>query len=376
MKRLLLVAALYVICAVRCEAQFIGYVAPQTESQILATNVACTGALQNFSITNLGQSSHVLSFSSSGANGFRISMSGSWDGTNFAGFSDEITALSGFLQATGYYPVLRVTALCATNAGTFSIQYSGTPSYQIQSTGFADRATYTKILAQSFAANVNSGNISMTTPFGSSAAVILFQYTSNIPAAGGTFTLTSNGLSTAPITLLSGVALNTSLNTQTFLVPVVPSASLTFAYTSGGASASTYNVEVVFFKPGNQLPSADPCQSQWGPFVKQSSAIVAGAAATTQIIPANLANISIYVCGYQVSQVATAGTLQWISGTGVSCGTGTGNLTGAMGVTASQPISYSGPGTIMKVPQGNALCLTTTGAGGTAAGIVTYVFAP
>src|SRR5437899_2681628 len=39
-------------------AQFIGYTSPQTVDQTLASNLACTGGVQNFTITNLGQTQH------------------------------------------------------------------------------------------------------------------------------------------------------------------------------------------------------------------------------------------------------------------------------------------------------------------------------
>jgi hypothetical protein len=130
----------------------------------------------------------------------------------------------------------------------------------------------------------------------------------------------------------------------------------------------------VFSVPGlSSSGTLDPCGS--GTYSKLSAPISAVAgAATTQILAA-LEGLSFYVCGYHLSQLTAAGTLQWVYGTGSNCVTGTTSLTGAMGVTASQPIQYSGPGYVFKTATFKALCLAVTGAG-TASGVVTYVSAP
>ena len=89
------------------------------------------------------------------------------------------------------------------------------------------------------------------------------------------------------------------------------------------------------------------------------------AATTIQLVGASVAPQSLYVTG--INFVASgAGTVQLVYGTGTNCGTGTGNLTGAITVAVGTVIAYgTGTGIILIVPQGNALCATTgTGAAG------------
>lgn len=376
MKRTISALIMFFVLASLARAQFIGYTSPQTVSQILATNVACTGSVQSFKISNFAQSSHVVNFSSSGATGVQVSLEGSWDGTNFFGFSDVAADLSGQLQATGYFPSTRVDVVCQSAAGTFSLLYAGTSSYQLQPSGFADRAGYQKLLGENLAANVNSGTLVSTTPYGLSDALLYFQYTSNTPPAGSTFSITAQTDQTSAISLLSGVTLQATLNTQVFLIPAMAASQLNFSYISGGASASVYTVQIVYFKAGAGIASGDPCQTQWGVFSKASTPVIAGAAATTQLLTTPPAGLSNYVCGFMISQAVLAGTIQFVYGTGVACGTGTNNLTGAMQTIVGQPFVYSGPGFVLKAPPGNAICLVTTGAGATAAGVITSVASP
>jgi hypothetical protein len=295
---------------------------------------------------------------------------------NFLGFSDVAFDTSGQLQATGYYPALAVRAVCPTAAGTFSLQYSGTSSYQFQPVGFVDRVSYSKLLATNFPANASSASLTVTVPYGSSAGLLYFQYNGTGSPVGSTFTLTSSADATQNGTLLNAVPLQANQSLQTFLIPALPTSQLNFTYTTGGASATNYTVQILFFKPGMQIASGDPCQAQWGFASKVGTPITAPAAATTQILAAPAVGLSNYVCGYQISQAVFAGTVQWISGTGANCGTGTTSLTGSMQTIVGQPFTYSGPGWVLKAPAGNAICLVTTGAGATVAGVVTSVVSP
>lgn len=116
--------------------------------------------------------------------------------------------------------------------------------------------------------------------------------------------------------------------------------------------------------------ASDPCQN---PNVAKSSAVVTVGAATTLQIVGLVAGQQIFVCGYQISQAVLAGTLQWTSGTGVNCAATVVTKTGAMQTIVGQPFIYSTGGTVFTVASGSELCLTTTGAGATAAGVVSFV---
>lgn len=140
----------------------------------------------------------------------------------------------------------------------------------------------------------------------------------------------------------------------------------TFLTSAGLAISGTNPLPVTFSATG----ALDPCSDSG--VAKSSAVVTAGAAATTQIVALS-AGKQIFVCGYQISQATLAGTLAWTSGTGVNCAANIVTLTGAMQTIVGQPFTYSGPGTIFTVASGSELCLTTTGAGATAAGVVSFV---
>jgi hypothetical protein len=377
MKRWFLIVALYSICALRCEAQFIGYTSQQSVTSIPFNNSTCTAAGSSVvTVPNIGQGAHFLTLTSSGSTQTLVYvLQGSYDGINFFDISDHGTntqnssAPTG-VTGTGYYPVVGVRTLaCTPGAATFTLKYSGISLTPGIPAGSNQTGQIIKNLALLSPANTALNTVAVHSPFGSSSGILSFVYTAAAGPSGSTLTVACGTNNAFLVNTFGPFTLQTT-QSQLQLFPIAPSSCTWFAvfYTSGGASAASFSIDYAF---SNLSASIDPCQS----FNKSSAVITAAAAATTQIVALN-ATQALYVCGYQMSQVATAATLQWVYGTGASCGTGTTSLTGVMGVTASQPISYGGAGTVMKVPIGNALCLTTTGAGGTAAGIVSYVSVP
>ncbi len=361
----------------RAQAQFLGYVSPQTVQQTLATNTTCTGSAQTFAINNLGQVQHFVSIANvTGASTFTAELDGLDIQGNVFRISDvaqlAVIALprQGAIYGAGYFPRLQFSVTCSPGTATFTASYSGGWGTVPTSAGAFLNASIDKINFNQASATATQTDSQEQTPFGSSSGTLIFSYSSAPTSPGALSVKCSTNLLANPITALS-VNLANKVGPQYFPVPDVACPFATVTYTPG--TGGTVVASEYIFSAAGRTQSTDPC-GQGQP--RQSSTIVAAAAATTQIIAAT-GGISIYVCGYQMSQVATAGTLQWEYGTGASCGTGTTTLTGAMGVTASQPIAYGGAaGTIMTAPQGNALCLVTTGAGGTAAGIVTFVQSP
>ena len=263
MKRALLILALYVVCALRCEAQFIGYVIPQTVQKNLATAVACTGVLQNFLVPNLGQTTHVLQWVNSPASvHFEISLLGSTDGSTFFTFSDVATTPSGILQATGYYPAIEASVVC-TVGSTFTVTYQGTSTFALQPNGFADRASAVKTWAAIAPAGVTLTQ-TITVPYGSSGGLLYFNYSGDPgEPAGSTIIVTSSGLNvagTTPLTIVPAQTIAQNAKMQAWIIPAVPTVQISIKYTTGGASAQTFNGEVQFFKAGQIPYSADPCK--------------------------------------------------------------------------------------------------------------------
>lgn len=97
------------------------------------------------------------------------------------------------------------------------------------------------------------------------------------------------------------------------------------------------------------------------PLNNSSVAINVSTATTTQLVAISGTTV-IYVTSFDVIAGGT-GNITFVYGTGASCGTGTTSLTGAYPLTAQAGISKgSGIGTVLKVPAGNALCVTTSAA--------------
>jgi len=371
MKRLLEFVLVVAVLGGWAQAQFIGYVSPQTVQQTLATNLACTGANQFFPISNLGQTQHYLQIGSvAGATTFKAQLQGLDNQGNPYPVSDVLLFPSGApgvtLRGSGYWPQIRALIQCLPGTATFTMSYSGAWGTTDVNAGSYLVAQVEKPVFTGAAENTNQSSTTQT-PFGSSSAQITFTY--SVAGAGGSLTFTcGNTLQTVTIATYSLASVTTP---QTFYSPDLACIYLGVNYTNNGV-VGTIQVDVLFTEPGHP-GGVDPCQA--GTAVKSSQPFLAAAAGTTQIIPLTT-GMGVYVCGFVMSQIATAGTVQWQYGTGASCGTGNNPLTGAIGVTASQPFSYSGPGTVFKAPTSNAVCLATTGAGGTASGVITYVLAP
>ena len=365
----------------RSAAQFIGYVSPQTVQQTIATNTNCTGAAQTFPINNLGQVQHYLTLASIvNAQTFQAEIDGIDVQGNVYTLSDtaEMPGLSitrqGVLYGSGYYPQLQARITCTPNTATFSASYAGGWGTSAPTGGASLRASIDTVNFFNISATVNQNDSNVPTPFGSSAGTLYFQYNTSTPTGTPTLSVACSTLGVTASTFVTSFTPAATTALQVFQIPDQACPLISIQFTSTG-TGTTLTAEYVFAPPGlSNHASTDPCSA--GTFQKTTAAISAAAGATTQIIAGSTGK-SIYVCGYQMSQVATAGTLQWVYGTGASCGTGTTNLSGAMGVTASQPITYgTGEATVFKVPMGNALCLTTSGAGGTASGIITLIQSP
>lgn len=128
MKKLLILACLW-ISSVAAVGQA-GYFGVGTFSQKIFTN---SNAPAIVAITNIGQSSHWLTFCV--ANGtysvLGIQLEGSYDGSNWFPIADPSSALSGcqVLEASGYFPQLRadfINSIPASGTPTVTAWYSAT----------------------------------------------------------------------------------------------------------------------------------------------------------------------------------------------------------------------------------------------------------
>jgi len=86
--------------------------------------------------------------------------------------------------------------------------------------------------------------------------------------------------------------------------------------------------------------------------------------ATTTLLVTGVSGKSIYVTAVDVISAGT-GNIQFIAGTGATCGTGTVNVTGNYNFVAQVGFTKAaGNGAIWVIPQGFSLCAVTSGAVG------------
>lgn len=251
------------------KAQFLGYVAPQTNQQTLATNVTCTGSQQNFVVANFGQISHIALIPGlpGGVQNFSVAIQGSTDGTNFQNISDIGTTGGGspplIVNAQNYYAVVRVGVVCS--GGNFNLSYTGIAGgVGGQTAGSGVVTQVDKFLANAapagsnFAAPLAPGQ--PTSPFGNSAGQLVFSYSGTGPANSNLRIICQSngtpGTSIASPNVYGPFTLQTTANlVQTFPIPAGPCPNYLVSYTSGGASAANYNLEYLFAQPGLTAPA-------------------------------------------------------------------------------------------------------------------------
>lgn len=86
--------------------------------------------------------------------------------------------------------------------------------------------------------------------------------------------------------------------------------------------------------------------------------------ATTTLLVTGISGKSIYVTAVDVIAAGT-GNIQFIAGTGATCGTGTVNVTGNYNLIAQVGFTKAtGNGVVWVIPQGFSLCAVTSGAVG------------
>lgn len=104
-------------------------------------------------------------------------------------------------------------------------------------------------------------------------------------------------------------------------------------------------------------------QSVFVPATMASVPITVSTATTTRLIT-GVAGKSIYITAVDFIAAGT-GNIQFIAGTGATCGTGTVNISGNYNLTAQVGMTKAaGNGAIWVVPQGFSLCVVTSAAVG------------
>jgi len=232
----------------RCEAQFIGYVSPQTVQQTLATGQACTGSQQLFNVNNLGQTQHYLQVSAvTGATQFTAQILGiDNQGTSYP-ISDPIfTSGAGpnLVKGSGYFPKIQVAVTCSPGTATFSASYSGAWATFDTGAGANLASQIDKLILNGTAEHVTGGN-TFNTPFGTSAGQVSFRY--SVAGAGGTVTVGCVGLIAAQT--IETFPLANTVTKQVFTVADAPCVQIQVIYNNNG-QAGFVTLEYQFAQPG------------------------------------------------------------------------------------------------------------------------------
>lgn len=242
---------LAVLCsALPVRAQFIGYTSPQTVTQ---TALTAANSPTTFSVSNLGQNMHFLSYTKSGTiNVLDLRLEGSNDGVTFFPISDDavdVTTTAGVLYAVGYYPVVRVNLAAIFGGGTITANYTGTSSSSSPPLGtYAPGQVYRKLVINRQSQGTNGG-ATILAPYGSTAGYLLCNSTQGAAfPAGSTISVSqiiaNNGLAFA----LPATSLSAAVST-TIPVNAYPASALSINYLSGGASANDFSCWYIFTPP-------------------------------------------------------------------------------------------------------------------------------
>jgi len=239
---------LLLIGLARSEAQFIGYVSPQTVQQTLATGQLCTGSQQLFNINNIGQTQHYLQISSVvGATQFTAQLLGFDTQGNSYAISDPLFTSAGTnitVEGSGYYPKIQVAITCSPNTGTYNASYSGAWGTFGATVGANLIAQIDKLLFNGTAENLTQSS-QFNTPFGTSAGQLFVRY--SVAGAGGSISVGCIGQQLAQTVETFPLA-NVSTK-QVFNVADSPCVQLLVNYTNNGQTG-TIVVEYQFSQPG------------------------------------------------------------------------------------------------------------------------------
>jgi hypothetical protein len=247
MKKTLAVLIASIALTLTAQAQFIGYVSPQTVQQTLASNLACTGAQQTFFPSNLGQTQHVadIIFFSGNPQKSLVEIDGiDVNGTIFR-ISDVLTNQNGVLAASGYFPKLQISVTCSPGTVSFTLSYSGGSSTASVPVGGYLLAQADKFLWSAIAGNTSPVSSNIPTPYASTAGTVILNWAS-APATGTlTIQCNNNGTGVGSTFVFSTIS---ATGSQAFPVPAVGCTGVTGSFNSAGAGNTS--LEYIFLPPG------------------------------------------------------------------------------------------------------------------------------
>lgn len=246
------------LCPSPARAQFIGFTSPQTVQQLLANQVACTGAAQDFTISNLGQTEHSFTVLTGGSISSFVAIVYGVDVLgNLTQISDAAWAATGSLVPTtivgiGYYPNVKIRVLCSgipPGPSVFTISYSGVTSTPTFNVGSQLKTQLYKSLFSGLGAGASASAVFLT-PFGNSGSTVTFSYQGGAGPANSTLSFSCPETLNTVAIAGSPYALDTAAGPQVFSIPALPCSTIEVDYAAGGANANTFNLVQQFSEPG------------------------------------------------------------------------------------------------------------------------------
>lgn len=253
LKKLLAAIAFVLVLPALSRAQFIGYTTPQTVTQTLASNLACTGIAQTFTVENLGQNQHsVTVIPTSNTTKLAAVIQGLDASGNIVPISDTVFSSATVQQtpaltASGYYPIIRISVTCA--GGNFTLNYSGTSSQSNVQAGAYLAGAIDKALWQGASQGTSQTSPAFIPPFGNSFGLLMFQYTTG-SIAGSTISVSCNAAATTNVVNQSTFNIANVTTIQYFPIPSAICPQAQVVYSSGGASANTFAADYLLYQPG------------------------------------------------------------------------------------------------------------------------------
>lgn len=222
-RRTLIVVFVILLATVPLRAQFRGFFSPQTGTQQVFNAISTVQC--STQVRNVGGASHIIYYTVTGTavNSLRISIQGSFNGTNYFRISDEAkqtgvqTALNeGAVFANGYYPFVRVCLdnfVVGSGSPTLSAWYSSTSVSIPNRTGiFSDSNVNTHVLG--FAEDITIGiAVDILPSSGSTGGTVFF--CSSTVSSGRTYEIT---LTVTPFTSAN----NTFSSDSSYIYSVFP----------------------------------------------------------------------------------------------------------------------------------------------------------
>ena len=235
-------------------AQFRGTFGPQTTNQTAFTAEASTGPSGNF--RNVGQTVHFLTYTTSGTvTQLSIQLEGSDNGTDFIRISDVATNVAaGAVYASVYKPIVRSNITILAGGGTVTAAYSGASVGLGPPTGiFLTSGTNINFLGNDLDADTTA-TFDVDLPTGGSGGVLYFTY-SAAGFAGSTIAVDA-GPDTAHLSAVLGATSLANVDTtQAFRVTPFAANVARVTFTTGGATAVTYDLAYSF--GGGQATAVD-----------------------------------------------------------------------------------------------------------------------